>query len=330
MQPLEPEPVRLLDAKTPVETGGPLPGLTWADQTMGRSPERVHLDRAIDLAWSRDGTTLAALFHRVFAKDFEDRTAGRPAARGSWSGTRPAPLRLVLDKNLPGHQHGFNDRDQLVLAPDGQTVWTSQPFSAIGVPSGRVRYRTDRVGYDIALSPDGTTIALDDEVDVLVLDAATGEPQRTLHGHTEAINALTFNGDGSQVASTARDSTGIVWPVATGAVLRQLDLGVAGVQGLAYSPEGDTLHTAGADDAIRLWDLTGRASFIERTRPPGEFGSGWVVVSPDSRYSAHSDQHGLRFFDTTTGRPTEYVNETCCDGGAFDPAGQPLRRRGRR
>ena len=100
--------------------------------------------------------------------------------------------RLVLDKTLPGPQPEVNDRNQLALAPDGQTVWTSQPFSAIEVPSGRVRYRTDRVGYDIALSPDGTTIALDDEVDVLVLDAATGEPQRTLHGHTEAVNALTF------------------------------------------------------------------------------------------------------------------------------------------
>ena len=180
--------------------------------------------------------------------------------------------RLVLDKSLPGHQHALNERNQFALAPDGQTVWTSQPFSAIEVPSGRIRYRTDRVGYDIALSPDGTTIALDDEVDVLVLDAATGEPQRTMHGHTEAINALTFNPDGSQVASTAGDSTGIVWDPATGAVLHRLDLGAASVLGLAYSPEGDTLHTAGADDAIRLWDLTGRASFIERTRPPGEFG----------------------------------------------------------
>ena len=118
---------------------------------------------------------------------------------------------------------------------------------------------------------------------MLVLDAATGEPQRTLRGHTEAINALTLTRTASQVASTAGDSTGIVWDPATGAVLHRLDLGAASVLGLAYSPEGDTLHTAGADDAIRLWDLTGQASFIERTRPPGEFGSGWVIVSPDSR-----------------------------------------------
>ena len=64
----------------------PAAGTHWADQTMGRSPELPR--RALDLAWNRDGTTLAALFRRVFRQGLS-RTGprGRPTARGSWSGT---------------------------------------------------------------------------------------------------------------------------------------------------------------------------------------------------------------------------------------------------
>ena len=49
--------------------------------------------------------------------------------------------------------------------------------------------------------------------------------------------------------------------------------------------------------------------------------TGWVLTSPGGRFTAHSDvRHGLRFFDTRTGRPTPWVRPArpkCCIGGAF-------------
>ena len=210
---LQPEPVRLLDATTLEPAGTRLPGLT-TDVTRLR-------DRTLSLAWSADGSTLAALFHRIRLRRFSeegftawDTTESRLVA---WDMT--GDPRLLLDEPVPGRGYQRIDRNQLALSPDGNTVWTSQPLSAIDVSTGQVRYRTDRVGYDLALSPDATTLALDDETDVLLLDPATGRLQQTLRGHTENVGSLEFNPEGTRLASTARDRTAIVWNPGTGEVL---------------------------------------------------------------------------------------------------------------
>ena len=311
---LQPEPVRLLDATTLEPAGTRLPGLT-TDVTRLR-------DRTLSLAWSADGSTLAALFHRIRLRRFSeegftawDTTESRLVA---WDMT--GDPRLLLDEPVPGRGYQRIDRNQLALSPDGNTVWTSQPLSAIDVSTGQVRYRTDRVGYDLALSPDATTLALDDETDVLLLDPATGRLQQTLRGHTENVGSLEFNPKGTRLASTARDRTAIVWNPGTGELLDKLDLGDNTVLGLVYTADGHTLLTGGGDDAVRAWDLTGKRSFLERTRKPGRFGFGWVTPSQDGSYTAHSDiDFGIRFFDTETGRPTSFTGYPCCWGGAFNP-----------
>ena len=91
--------------------------------------------------------------------------------------------------------------------------------------------------------------------------------------------------------------------------------------GLVYTADGHTLLTGGGDDAVRAWDLTGKRSFLERTRKPGRFGFGWVTPSAGrGGYTAHSDiDFGIRFFDTETGRPTSFTGYPCCWGGAFNP-----------
>ena len=318
---LAPDPVRLLDGRTLTPTGARLPGLSGDDAAVR--------DRAVDLAWSVDNSTLAAIVQRLYVK-------GARAGSGYWHmkvhhllvwQMGPEP-RLVLRRSIPGRTGQRRDQNQLALSADGSTAWTSEPLTAYDTRTGDAVLRTGRHVFAMDLSPDGSTLAVTpadvapDEV--RLVDAATGEVRRRLSGHRGDVIGVEFSADGRLVASSGRDGEAIVWD-RDGTVLERLATGDSGVQGLAFTPDGGRLLTAGGDGAVRFWDLDGDGRFLARTRRPDEFGLGWVLTSPAGRFTAHSDvNHGLRFFDTRTGKPTPWVRPArprCCLGGAFTADG---------
>ena len=71
--------------------------------------------------------------------------------------------------------------------------------------------------YDIAISPDGDSLASgsDDHV-VRLWDVASGILKQTLEGHTDSVESVAFSPDGHTLATVSSDRTARLWDVASG------------------------------------------------------------------------------------------------------------------
>ncbi len=108
------------------------------------------------------------------------------------------------------------------------------------------------------LSPDGRVWASADwDEEMIFYDAQTGQElsraKRKPSGTETSARAL--SDDGRLFAAEAKRGTVGIWEVATGKLAKRLKSHSSDVLGLAISPCGTVLATAGGDGALVLWDL---------------------------------------------------------------------------
>jgi WD40 repeat protein len=65
---------------------------------------------------------------------------------------------------------------------------------------------------------------------------------------------ITFSPDGSLIACGASNGAALLWEVATGTLLRNIEGTTDPIVALAFSPDGRYLATGGRDAKVRLWD----------------------------------------------------------------------------
>ena len=75
---------------------------------------------------------------------------------------------------------------------------------------------------NVVFSPDGNTIAGDNGETIHLWNVNTGEPIRTLTGHTGFVSSIAYSPDGSTLASGSSDSTIRLWNANTGETIRTL------------------------------------------------------------------------------------------------------------
>lgn len=108
----------------------------------------------------------------------------------------------------------------------------------------------------LSLSRDGKTLVVaGGDGKIRFLDMATGEVQRILTGHTNAIYRGVYSPDEKLIASSSRDRTVRIWDVATGRELQQLGGFRCSVKPVAFSPDGQMLAASGNDGMLKLWDV---------------------------------------------------------------------------
>ena len=110
---------------------------------------------------------------------------------------------------------------------------------------------------DIALSPDGQTIALASGINVDLRDVPSGELTHTFEGHAGVVNGIAFSPDGRHVLSTSYDAAVKVWDASTGQELRTLSGHSEEVNDVVYTPDGKSAVSVSDDDRAILWDLEG-------------------------------------------------------------------------
>jgi RNA polymerase sigma factor (sigma-70 family) len=188
-----------------------------------------------------------------------------------------------------------------------------------------------------AITPDGKVVSCDYDA-IHVWDLRTGRPlhqgatEHSVHPGRFAVSAdgklvATAGLRGSMVALRERD---------TGRLVRMIDAGGRGVDGIAFVPEGRLLAITAWTQArsgfqggkwvggrcfLTLWDADrGR----ELRRMEGEIAYGAPTFSPDGRLLAGTDREQVRVWDVATGRQRVELPQTQVHGLAFSPDSRTL------
>jgi WD40 repeat protein len=242
---------------------------------------------------------------------------GVALAGSRWA--RAALVDVTADAALPGAP----ELRGAAITP-GQPVEVELAPAAIGVPYG-FHPQTSRLPEPVAYSGDGELLAIGSEDGgVLVCDAVSGMPVRTLHGHSGRVYAVAFAAGGGMLATGSSDGTVRLWDPATGECLRVLEGHRDGVWPMALSPGGGILVTGDGDGVLRVWDA--RAGRLRRTLPGHTAPIYTAAFSPDGAFLAVGDTATLRLYDVAGGTALGELggHHGPVYRAAFSPAGDLL------
>jgi WD40 repeat protein/DNA-binding SARP family transcriptional activator len=189
--------------------------------------------------------------------------------------------------------------------------------------------------YDVSFSADGSRVVTssdDHTARVWTIDPIGEKP--TLGTGLDPMWNVAFSPVSSTIlATTASKGEVTIWDSATGARIRDLVGHTGDVQGVAFSPDGKRLATAGEDRTARIWDVATGSQILLLTghvapETPAFFpGVLDVAFSPDgARLATVGDDGTARIWDSTTGR--QLLKLTGHDGPVggvvFSPDGSRL------
>lgn len=134
-----------------------------------------------------------------------------------------------------------------------------------------------RLHRTAALSPDGRLIATTKHDDtsswsivsstILLLDAASGKPIRTLRGHGNSLRSFEFSPDGSVLASCSMDNHLKLWNLSKGTLIRTYQGHLHDVCRATFFPDGSKVVSASKDLSLKVWDAR------RDSMPPSEHAS---------------------------------------------------------
>lgn len=186
----------------------------------------------------------------------------------------------------------------IAISPDGKhAVSGSFDSSAIywsltrDVAEQVLRFHDSAVNA-VAIARDGRIVTGGEDARIAVWQPGAPSPASVLQGHTAPIVSLSISPDGRTLASASWDRTARLWPLpaagfwgglfGSGATPRVLAGHQQNVNGVAFTPDGNAVVTAGYDLTVRIWPLSGGAPTIVTLPTPLNA----VAVAPDGEIVA--------------------------------------------
>ena len=247
------------------------------------------------------------------AREFQDGLMGKRRAADRTEGgitapPRGAPARLspVRRKERPSASAGGAIVVALILAAAlgvGFGIWKGwipNPLESIAdeaaKPAPRSKSPTPRPSQSMPRTKRPVA-----PVASAVAKPATAPPSRlskTLAGHADWVQALSFAPDGKQLASAGNDRLVRVWDVASGTMLTALTGHTHAVSALAYAPDGKLLVSAGTDGSVRVWDRAGNGSRVLRNQGYALYAA---AFSPDGVLATAGKDRIVTLWDVASG-----------------------------
>uniref|UniRef100_UPI0016896B77 WD40 repeat domain-containing protein n=2 Tax=unclassified Calothrix TaxID=2619626 RepID=UPI0016896B77 len=148
---------------------------------------------------------------------------------------------------------------------------------------------------------------------------------KTLNGHRETVESISFSPDSKTVASASRDKTVKLWDLNTGREIQTLKGHTQVVNSVSFSPDGKTVASASNDTTVKLWDVnSGRE--IQTFNGHTNFVNS-VSFNPDGKTVASASwDNTVKLWDVNSGREiqtlsghTQVVNSV-----SFSPDGKTV------
>ena len=301
-----------------------------AATSVGSTPSATLTDPANgimqDVAFSPDGTTVAASFYAVDMGpgylDVWNSASVQPAVLRYSAGTTMSPEGLAFD---PKNAH------TLAAADVGVDLWNTatRRFTTHDSPGGPAL-------SDVAYAPDGKTIAeYSINGTIYLVNAATGKQQGADFAGAALSDsdngAVRISPDGKLVAAAGPNGKVYVRGLSGGSpsvidgltTTTNSSLG-SGPDPLAFSPDGGTLAIAG-NSGVLLWNASTKTQAAPLTEP-GMVPLA-VAFSPNGKTLAVGADNGkVYLWDLATRRVTTTLSTPAsdCNGLVFSPDGKTL------
>jgi|GEM_PF-3042928 len=192
--------------------------------------------------------------------------------RGEWGGAQ-AQARLDLSKKLAAAALEVKQNDVALLlaaeAFNAEDAYESrQSLLALTQKSNTVQIGKplahDDWVFNLALSPDGTTLATASKDKFVYLWDIKTQKQIVKLGHTDWVNSVAFSADGKLLAVGTHDNVLTIWDTTALHTPRKIfeinEAHDSVIFNLAFAPDGKTLVSVSRDKTARVWDTaTGKA-----------------------------------------------------------------------
>ncbi|MCB9453152.1 MAG: WD40 repeat domain-containing protein [Anaerolineaceae bacterium] len=167
---------------------------------------------------------------------------------------------------------------------------------------------------------------VDDDNRVTFWDTTMFEQVASLPGHEARIQSLTWNPDGTQLATLDRAGKMIVWDADQ--LVKSLELRLEGADQIAWSPGGTRLAATDSDSGtIHVWNTVGELVFSAVPEYTGQFGSGITWRNETQFLQSFFDYYpsGI-LWDISTGEHTDFADIGYRN--AYSPDGMKLVKTG--
>ncbi|MDH3398449.1 MAG: WD40 repeat domain-containing protein, partial [Acidimicrobiia bacterium] len=233
--------------------------------------------------------------------------------------------RLITE--LVGHDHWVY---AAAFTPDGSRVVTGSRDLTVRIwdASTGEQIAAREVPFPavgVAMSPDGSTVAIGTEASFHLWNFATDE-FRSSESEVRSFG-VAFSPDGSRVAA-GRTMDILVFDVASFEASEPIEFPQRGyseeVLSVSFTADGTRLLSAHYDGTVRLWDLEQRREII---RYEGHNGLVWeAALSPNESIVATASFDGtVRVWDTTTAEEVlRFEDDQAFSSVSFSPDGRHL------